>query len=93
LASAIEAGGTLLAILIDTPPDAIGGNSEGAQDVDPSAGSLTDQLGSEHAKGPPVVLGVMKDGGHATEVGPLIVPLNDADAISDASGTVRDERQ
>ena len=84
---------SLLAILLDTSPHAVGGNSEGADDVDLSAGSLTDQLGSEHAKGPPVVLGVMKDGSNATEVGPLMILLGGADAITDDSGTVGAERQ
>jgi hypothetical protein len=34
----------------------------------------------------------MKDGSDATEVGPLMVLLDDADAVTDARGTVGDER-
>ncbi len=40
----------------------------------------------------PVVLGVMKDGSDAIEVRPLKVLLDNADAVTDARGTVGDER-
>jgi hypothetical protein len=79
-----------LLILGNTPPNTVGGNSEGADDVDLPTSSLADQLGREHAKGPPVVLGVMKDGSDATEVGPTMALLDDADEITDASGTIGD---
>ena len=91
-ANAVEADGSFLAILLNTSPDAVGGNSEGADDVDLSAGSLTDQLGGEHTKGPPLVLSVLKDGGHAAEVSPLLILLGDADATIDGRGTIGDER-
>ena len=91
-ANGVEAGGSFLAILLDASPDAVGGDAEGADDVDLSAGSLTDQLGTEHAKGPAVGLVVAKDGSDATEVGPLLVLLDDADAITDGSGPIGDER-
>ena len=58
------------AILVDAANDALLGDAEGAHDIHLAAGTLADQLGSEHPKRLAVGLGVMKNWLSAAEVCP-----------------------
>ena len=58
------------AILVDAANDALLGDAEGSHDIHLAAGTLADQLGSEHPKRLAVGLGVMKDWLSAAEVCP-----------------------
>ena len=61
------------AILVDAANDALLRDAEGAHDIYLAAGTLADQLGSEHPKRVAVGLGVMKDWLSAAEICPLAI--------------------
>ena len=61
------------AILVDAANDAVLRDAEGAHDIYLAAGTLADQLGSEHPKRVAVGLGVMKDWLGTAEICPLAI--------------------
>ena len=81
------------AILVDAANDAVLRDAEGSHDIHLAAGTLADQLGSEHPKRVAVGLSVMKHWLSAAEVGPLAIFAHDTDKVADPSGPVGDERQ
>jgi hypothetical protein len=89
----IERFGALLAELLHTAFDAIGGNAEGANDLGLSAGALTDQLGGKHTKRQLILFVMAKDGAYAQEVRPLPLLADDAERIIDRGSTMGDQWQ
>jgi hypothetical protein len=89
----IEGFATLLAELFHAAFDAIGGDAKGANDVGLLAGPLTDQLGSEHAKGRLILFVVAENRLHAQEIRPLPLLADGAEKIIDLGGTIGDQRQ
>ena len=86
-----EAGDAVLPVLGDAAADAAVGDAEGTDDVALFAGTLTDELGGEHAKGRAIAFGMDKDRGDAAEVGPAWTLFDDADALTDGSSPVGNE--
>ena len=89
----VEAVDPFLAILRDAAQETILGDPEGANDLCLGTRPLATELRREHAKGLPVVVGVLEDRLDAAEVGPLLVLTDHADQVIDRGGTVGDQRQ
>ena len=90
---AIERLDAFLAVLFDAAFDAVFRDAEGIHNLDLFTGALADELGREHPKGRPILLGMRKDGSDAGEKSPLPIFLNDANEIIDGGSPIGDEGQ